>query len=141
MQISHLMFNVRDQDEAKAFYLDKLGWELGDDLPFAEGGGLRWLTVHPPGQPNVRVGLMPVEAGTFSPEIKRRKAELLALSGLGGGIIFTDDCRRDFAELRDRGVEFSEEPEERFYGIDCGFRDPSGNSWRLTQPAAGITAA
>ncbi len=130
--ISHMMLYCRDQDEAKRFYTEVLGFELGDDVAFGED--FRWLTVHLPGQPDTRVGLMPPHAGN-PPELVERVSEVLALGGMMGGILQTDDCRRDHAVLRERGVEFTEEPEERFYGIDAGFRDPSGNPWRLTQPA------
>jgi catechol 2,3-dioxygenase-like lactoylglutathione lyase family enzyme len=132
MQISHMMLYCRDQDEARDFYVDKLGFEVESDVEFGES--FRWLTVRAPGQ-DLEVGLMPVGAGPHPPEIVERASELLALGGMMGGILQTDDCRRDYETLRDRGVEFREEPEERFYGIDAGFRDPSGNPWRLTQPA------
>ncbi len=131
--LSHMMLYVRDQDEAKAFYVDTLGFELGDDVAFGED--FRWLTVHLPDQPETRIGLVPPHAGGKDPEIVQRISELLALGGMMGGILNTDDCRATYEELRSRGVEFTEEPSERFYGIDAGFRDPSGNPWRLTQPA------
>ncbi|MGI8622856.1 MAG: VOC family protein [Solirubrobacteraceae bacterium] len=130
--ISHMMLYVRDQDEAKDYYVSTLGMELGDDVPFGED--FRWLTVHLPGQSDTRICLMPPHAGK-EPELAKRVGELLALGGLMGGILTTEDCHAAYAQLRSRGVEFSEEPTERFYGIDCGFRDPSGNPWRLTQPA------
>jgi catechol 2,3-dioxygenase-like lactoylglutathione lyase family enzyme len=132
MHISHMMLYCRDQDEARDFYVEKLGFEVESDVEFGEN--YRWLALHLPGQ-DLNVVLMPPDAGPHPPEIVDRIRELLALGGMMGGIINTDDCRRDYEALRERGVEFSEEPEERFYGIDCGFRDPSGNPWRLTQPA------
>ncbi|MEA2126361.1 MAG: hypothetical protein QOI80_3143 [Solirubrobacteraceae bacterium] len=132
MQISHMMIYCRDQDEARDFYVDKLGFEVESDVAFGED--FNWLTVRVPGQDLV-VGLMPPHAGPHPPEIVDRVRELLALGGMMGGILNTDDCRRDYERLRERGVEFTEEPEERFYGIDAGFRDPSGVPWRLTQPA------
>jgi catechol 2,3-dioxygenase-like lactoylglutathione lyase family enzyme len=132
MHISHMMIYCRDQDEARDFYVDKLGFELDGDVEFGEN--FRWLTVRIPGQ-DVVVCLMPTHAGPHPPEVVERIQELLALGGMMGGILNTDDCRRDYETLRERGVEFTEEPEERFYGIDCGFRDPSGIPWRLTQPA------
>ena len=132
MQISTMMLYCRDQDEARDFYVEKLGFELRSDVEFGES--FRWLTVGVPGQDTV-VCLMPIGAGPHPPEVKQRAGELLALGGMMGGILETDDCRRDYERLRERGVEFTEEPEERFYGIDAGFRDPSGIPWRLTQPA------
>jgi catechol 2,3-dioxygenase-like lactoylglutathione lyase family enzyme len=130
--ISHMMLYCRDQDEARDFYVDKLGFEVTSDVEF--GADFRWVTVALPGRPDLNVCLMPTHAGPHPPEIQQRAAELLALGGTMGGIIETDDCRGDYERLRERGVEFTEEPEDRFYGIDCGFRDPSGNPWRLTQP-------
>ena len=132
MQISHMMLFCRDQDEARDFYRDKLGFEVQGDVEFGED--FRWLTLSLPGQ-DIELCLMPPHAGPHPPEVVDRIRELLALGGMMGGIIQTDDCRRDYEMLRERGVEFTGEPEERFYGVDVGFRDPSGNPWRLTQPA------
>lgn len=129
--ISHMMLYCRDQDEARDFYVDKLGFEVTADVEF--GAGFRWVTVALPGHEDLNVCLMPPTAGN-PPEVQKKVAEVLALGGMMGGIIQTDDCRRDHDRLRERGVEFTEEPEDRFYGIDAGFRDPSGNPWRLTQP-------
>jgi catechol 2,3-dioxygenase-like lactoylglutathione lyase family enzyme len=131
--ISHMMIFCRDQDEAKAFYTEKIGLECSADVPI--GPGYRWLTFNHPDNPNFHLCVMPTGAGPYGPEIGQRQAELLALGGMMGGILETDDCRRDYEILKGRGVEFTEEPEERFYGVDCGFRDPSGVPWRLTQPA------
>jgi len=122
----------RDQDEARDWYVDVLGFEFRNDVPLGEDGP-RWLTVAMPGQ-DLEVVLMPPGAGK-EPEVAKRADELVALGGWSGGILQTDDCRGDYERLRAKGVEFTEEPTERFYGIDCGFRDPSGVPWRLTQPA------
>ena len=127
-----MMVTVHDQDEALAFYVDKLGFEVRADIPFA---GHRWLTVGLPDQ-DVEVCLLPPEMGPQSDEVKAQTRNLMALGALSAGIIRTDDCRADYQRLLERGVEFTEEPVERFYGIDAGFRDPSGNPGRLTQPAA-----
>ena len=129
--ISHMMIFCRDQDEAKAFYTEKIGLECTSDTPM--GPDLRWLTFSLPDQADFNLCVMPTGAGPYGPDVKRRQDELLALGGTMGGVLATDDCRRDFEQLRSRGVEFTEEPEDRFYGIDCGFRDPSGVPWRLTQ--------
>jgi len=128
--ISHMMIFCRDQDEAKAFYVDKLGFECTADVPF--GPDSRWVALRRPGQ-DFHLSLVRPGAGNHGPEIQRRQEELLALGGFVGGIIDTDDCRGDFERLSALGVEFTEEPEDRFYGIDAGFRDPSGIPWRLTQ--------
>lgn len=132
--ISHVMILCRDQDEAKAFYTEKVGLECSADVPL--GDDYRWLTFNHPDQPGFHLCVMPCGAGPYGPEIGRRQEELLALGGLPGGVLETDDCRRDYELLRSRGVEFTEEPEDRFYGIDAGFRDPSGIPWRLTQAHA-----
>ena len=123
---------VHDQDEALAFYTDKLGFEVRVDQTIPEMG-FRWLTVGPPGQDDVSIVLMPVLVRMLDDA----GAELLQgamARGLAGTIFLTtDDCHAAYEELKARGVEFSEPPEERPYGIDAGIRDPSGNPIRLTQ--------
>ncbi len=121
--ISHMMLYCRDQNEARDFYVDKLGFELTSDTPF--GQDFNWLTVALPGRPETNVCLMPPHAGN-PPAVQEKVAEVLALGGMMGGILETDDCRRDYEMLRERGVEFSEEPEDRFYGIDCRLPGPVG---------------
>jgi catechol 2,3-dioxygenase-like lactoylglutathione lyase family enzyme len=132
--LSHMFLWVRDQQEAKDFYVDRLGFEVGTDVTLDEYGGMRWLTVCPPG--GVQVVLAPAD-GSFvhDPDGPAFLREMLA-KGLGsGGILAVDDCRATYDALRGRGVEFTEEPTEHFYGVDAAFRDPSGNQWRMTQPA------
>jgi catechol 2,3-dioxygenase-like lactoylglutathione lyase family enzyme len=132
IKLSHVCLFVRDQDEALDFYTNKLGFELRFDVPFS---GHRWLTVGPPEQPDVQIALLRTDMGPLDDTTKAQIDELLAKGAMGGIILDTDDCRARYEELRARGVEFSEEPTDRFYGIDAGFRDPSGNSIRLVQPA------
>ena len=124
---------VHDQDEALAFYTGKLGMELRQDVTVPELGNFRWLTVGVPGQ-EVEIVLMAIPG---PPVIDNQTAgEIAALTAKGfAGTVFltTDDCQKSYEELSARGVEFTETPEERPYGIDAGFRDPSGNSFRLTQ--------
>jgi catechol 2,3-dioxygenase-like lactoylglutathione lyase family enzyme len=138
IRISHAMLWVRDQDEALAFYTEKLGWEVRSDVTMAELGSYRWLTVGPAGQPDIAVVLNAIpgppvmDAGTAE-EIR----SLMAKGWAGSVFLTTDDVQAAYEELTARGVEFFEKPEERPYGIDSGFRDPSGNSFRLMQtPAA-----
>lgn len=130
--VSHFHVVVRDQDEAKAFYTEKLGLEVRQDLTIDEGG-YRWLTVGPPDQPDVSLMLMGP-----GPHLDAQTAEqalgLVAQGATGGGIFHTTDCRATCKELEARGLELSQQPDERFYGIDAAFRDPSGNLWRLVQP-------
>ncbi|QYN39930.1 VOC family protein [Pseudonocardia sp. DSM 110487] len=123
--------NVLDLDEAKRFYVDVLGFEVGID---SEIDGFRWLTVHPPGHPDMPMMLVVPEPPVVEEPIAGQLRSLIARGFLGLGALRTDDCRATCEELKARGVEFTEEPEERFYGIDAAFRDPFGNHWRLTQP-------
>jgi uncharacterized glyoxalase superfamily protein PhnB len=119
---------VGDQDEALAWYTEKLGFEKRTDV---EAGDWRWVTVAAPGQ-DLQISLIdPSVRPDVDPDIR----SLMARGGLNGLIIATDDCRASYAELSARGVEFTSEPEDVFYGIDCGFRDPFGNAFRLTQIA------
>ena len=125
---------VHDQDEALAFYTQKLGMEVRADVTLPEMGDFRWLTVGPAGQEDVAITLMPIPGPpVFDAETAEQIRSLMS-KGAGATVFLeTDDCRASYEELKARGVEFVEEPEERPYGIDCGFRDPSGNSIRLTQ--------
>ena len=125
---------VHDQDEALDFYTKKLGMEVRSDVTLAELGNFRWLTVGPPRQPDISIVLMAIPGPpVMDPETAQQVKTLMA-KGFAGTVFFTtDDVRSDYEQLKARGVEFTEEPEERPYGIDAGFRDPSGNSFRLTQ--------
>ena len=125
---------VHDQDEALAFYTEKLGWELRADVTLPELGGYRWLTVGPPGQEDIAIVLMPIPGPPImDAETGQQVRDLMAKGFAGTVFLTTDDVRASYEELKARGVEFSEPPEERPYGIDSGFRDPSGNAVRLTQ--------
>ena len=125
---------VHDQDEALAFYTQKLGWEVRTDVTLAEMGDFRWLTVGPPGQEDFAIVLMAIPGPPVMDADTADQVRNLMSKGFAGTVFLTtDDVQADYEALRSRGVEFTEEPEERPYGIDCGFRDPSGNSIRLTQ--------
>jgi predicted enzyme related to lactoylglutathione lyase len=130
MKIANVNTWVHDQDEALAFYTDKLGWEVRADVTLPELGPYRWLTVGPPSQQDVAVVLNAIPG---PPVMDEQIKTLMAKGWLGSVFLQTDDCRATYEELKGRGVEFTEAPEERPYGIDAGFRDPSGNSIRLTQ--------
>jgi catechol 2,3-dioxygenase-like lactoylglutathione lyase family enzyme len=132
--ITHTFIHVLDQDEALDFYVGKLGMVVNTD---ADLGFMRWLTVNFPEQPEVQIGLMLPGPPAYDDATTAQIRELVAKGGNSGLIIETDDCRRDYERLRAAGVEFTEEPTERFYGIDCGLRDPFGNPLRMTQPAEG----
>lgn len=134
-RITHTLIHVLDQDEALDFYVGKLGLVVNVD---ADLGNMRFLTVGPPDQPDVQLVLLqpgpPVHDDSTAEQIR----ELVAKGGGGGGVIFaTDDCRATYEELRAAGVEFTQEPTERFYGTDCALRDPFGNPIRITQPPDG----
>jgi uncharacterized glyoxalase superfamily protein PhnB len=125
---------VHDQDEALAFYTQKLGMEVRSDVTLPEMGDFRWLTVGPAGQPEIAIVLMAIPGPPVMDEETAEEVKKLVAKGFAGTIFLTtDDCQASYEELKARGVEFSEPPEERPYGIDSGFRDPSGNSFRLTQ--------
>jgi catechol 2,3-dioxygenase-like lactoylglutathione lyase family enzyme len=133
-QLTHVNVWVHDQDEALAFYTEKLGMEVRDDVTVPEMGNFRWLTVAPPGQTEVSLTLMAVPGPPVFEERTQQLVKELVAKGVAGGLFFaTDDCRADYEELKAKGVEFSEEPTERPYGVDAGLRDPSGNSIRLVQ--------
>jgi catechol 2,3-dioxygenase-like lactoylglutathione lyase family enzyme len=133
-QLTTVQVWVHDQDEALAFYTDKLGLELRDDVTVPEMGNFRWLTVGVPGQPDVAITLMAIPGPPVFEEETRRQIAALLSKGASGGLFFrTDDCRSTYEELKTRGVEFQQEPTEQPYGVDAGFRDPSGNSMRMVQ--------
>jgi predicted enzyme related to lactoylglutathione lyase len=134
MRIANAQLWVHDQDEALAFYTQKLGWEVRSDVTLPEMGDFRWLTVGPAGQTDFSVVLMAIPGPPmFEPETTEQIETLMAKGCAGTVFLTTDDCQAAYDELAGRGVEFTEAPEERPYGIDAGFRDPSGNSLRLTQ--------
>lgn len=134
MKIATAQIWVHDQEEALAFYTEKLGFEVRADVTMAELGNFRWLTVGPSGQEDVSLVLMAIPGAPVFDDETKEQVETLMGKGFASTVFFTtDDCRRDYEELSARGVEFTEEPEVRPYGIDAGFRDPSGNRFRLSQ--------
>jgi uncharacterized glyoxalase superfamily protein PhnB len=127
---------VHDQEEALAFYTEKLGMEVRSDVTLPEMGDFRWLTVGPPDQDDVAIVLMAVPGPPVMDNETAEQVRTLMAKGFAGTVFLTtDDCRKAYEELSARGVEFVETPEVRPYGIDAGFRDPSGNNFRLTQLA------
>jgi catechol 2,3-dioxygenase-like lactoylglutathione lyase family enzyme len=132
-QLTHVQVWVHDQDEALAFYTEKLGMELREDVTVPEMGNFRWLSVGLPGQ-EVSITLMAVPGPPVFDEDTRKQIHELLAKGASGGLFFaTDDVRASYEELKSRGVEFGQEPTEQPYGIDAGFRDPSGNNFRMAQ--------
>jgi uncharacterized glyoxalase superfamily protein PhnB len=134
IRLANAQLWVHDQDEALAFYTQKLGMEVRADVTLAEMGNFRWLTVGPAGQPDVSIVLMAIPGPPVMDADTAEQVKSLMAKGFAGTVFLTtDDCRASYEELRGRGVQFTEQPEERPYGIDSGLRDPSGNSIRLTQ--------
>jgi uncharacterized glyoxalase superfamily protein PhnB len=134
MRIANAQLWVLDQEEALAFWTEKVGFEVRADVTLAEMSDFRWLTVGPPGQEDVSVVLMAIPGEPMLDAATQGQIRDLVAKGYAGTVFLTtDDCRAEYERLVARGVEFSEAPEERPFGIDAGFRDPSGNSIRLTQ--------
>ena len=125
---------VHDQDEALQFYTNKLGMEVRADVTLPEMGDFRWLAVGPANQPDFSIVLMAIPGPPIMDADTAEQVKSLMAKGFAGTIFLTtEDVHADYEQLKSRGVEFSETPEERPYGIDSGFHDPSGNSFRLTQ--------
>ncbi len=138
-KIANAQVWVHDQDEALAFYTQKLGMEVRADVTLPELGDFRWLAVGPASQPDFSIVLMAIPGPpVMDPDTADQVRALMAKGFAGTVFLTTDDVQASYEELRSRGVEFSETPEERPYGIDSGFHDPSGNSFRLTQVREGI---
>ena len=136
IKLANINVWVHDQEEALAFYTEKLGWEVRADVQLPEIPDFRWLTVSPPGQPDVAIVLMEVPGPpVFEEETRQKVLDIMAKGAATGLFLNTDDFNASYEELKGRGVEFSEEPTERPYGIDAGFHDPSGNAFRLIQQA------
>lgn len=132
-QLTHAQVWVHDQDEALAFYTEKLGMELREDVTVPEMGNFRWLTVGLPGQ-DVGLALLTVPGPpVFDADTQAKVQEVLAKGAAGGLFFSTDDVHASYEKLKDLGVEFHGEPEQQPYGIDVGFRDPSGNQMRMAQ--------
>lgn len=129
-QIAYTNVFVLDMDEAKAFYTEKLGFEVRDDVRM---DGFRWLTVSPVGQASPSLVLMPIGSRAMDEEDAKNLRALVAKGAFGVGVLDTDDCHATYKELSARGVEFVQEPAERPYGVEAVFRDNSGNWFSLTQ--------
>lgn len=134
IRLSSTQLWVHDQNEALDFYTNKLGWQITSDMTIAEMGNFRWLAVAPPNQPDVAVVLMAIPPAPVMDDTTAATVRDLMGKGFAGTLFLTtDDIRSAVADLKARGVEFVDEPEERPYGIDAGFHDPSGNHLRLAE--------
>jgi len=130
-KLSHTTLYVIDQERAKSFYTEKLGFEVRADQML---GNFRWLTVSPPGQAELEIVLMSVgQAPSLDDESRAALTRLIESGKMGACVFQTKDCRKTYAELKARGVTFRSEPEERFYGVEALFQDDSGNWFSLTQ--------
>jgi predicted enzyme related to lactoylglutathione lyase len=134
IRIANAQLWVHDQEEALAFYTQKLGMEVRADVTVAELGDFRWLAVGPAGQSDVSIVLMAIPGPPVMDDETAEEVRSLMAKGFAGTIFLTtEDCHAAYEELKGRGVEFATPPEEQPYGIDSSFRDPSGNHIRLTQ--------
>jgi catechol 2,3-dioxygenase-like lactoylglutathione lyase family enzyme len=121
---------VRDQDEALAFYVDKVGFRVHTDV---RNGDYRWLTIQHPEQPSFQLGLFVPGPPTID-EATAQSARVIVAKGAMPPLVLTvTDCRAAYDLMRGKGVEFTQEPVERFGTVDAGFRDPSGNGWKMIQ--------
>ncbi len=121
---------VRDQDEALAFYVEKLGFRVHTD---ARNGDYRWLTVQHPDQPSLQLGLFVPQPPTVDAATAQTLRELVAKGAMPPLVLAVDDCRAAYDRMHACGVEFTQEPIERYGSVDAGFRDPSGNWWKMIQ--------
>ena len=134
IKLSNAQVWVGDQDEALAFYTNKVGWEVRSDITMPELGDFRWLAVGPAAQPDISVVLMAIPGPpVMDTQTAEQVRELMAKGFTGTLFLTTDDIQATYKELTGRGVEFVEKPEQRPYGIDGAFRDPSGNNIRIAQ--------
>jgi catechol 2,3-dioxygenase-like lactoylglutathione lyase family enzyme len=124
---------VRDQDEAYDFYVGKLGFRVHTDQ---RNGDYRWLTVQHPDQPTFQLGLFRPQAPMHDPATAQALNELVAKGAMPPLVMAVDDCRATWARLRERGVEFTQEPIARYGNVDANFRDPSGNGWKIIEEGA-----
>lgn len=130
-RVSHGTIWVEDQERAKGFYVDKLGFEVRADVTM---GNFRWLTVGPKAQPDFELVLMRIGSGMRTDaETTARVRELVTSGMLGGYVLATDDCQKTYEDLVAKGVEFPSPPTEHPYGIQAMFKDDSGNLFSLSQ--------
>jgi catechol 2,3-dioxygenase-like lactoylglutathione lyase family enzyme len=121
---------VRDQDEAHEFYVEKLGFRVHTDV---RNGDYRWLTVQHPEQPSFQLGLFKAGPPVLDAATTQAVEAIVAKGAMPPLVLVVDDCRAEFDRMSARGVEFTQEPVQRFGTVDAGFRDPSGNGWKMIQ--------
>ena len=134
-KLSHVTLFVNNQDEAKDFYINKLGFEVHTDHTME--GGFRWLTVGPKTQPDLEIVLMEPKAGPMFDEESAQAIRLLLKKGvLGSGVFQVDDCLKTYEDLKKKGGQFAGAPEDRFYGVEAIMHYGLGNWFSMTQPKA-----
>jgi catechol 2,3-dioxygenase-like lactoylglutathione lyase family enzyme len=121
---------VRDQDEALAFYVEKLGFRVHTDV---RNGDYRWLTVQHPDQPSLQIGLFKPGPPVHDEATARTLHAVVAKGAMPPLVLAVDDCRAAYGRMRAVGVEFTQEPTSRYGNVDAGFRDPSGNGWKMVE--------
>jgi catechol 2,3-dioxygenase-like lactoylglutathione lyase family enzyme len=131
-RLSHATLYVLDQDAAKDFYVNKLGFDVRMDGKM--DNGFRWLTVSPKGQPDLQIILMQVDGPNIEPEVAKTIRSLLTEGKINGGVLQTSDCRKTYEELKTKGVEFLSPPKDQFYGVEAIMKDNSGNWFSMTEP-------
>ncbi len=124
---------VLDQDEALAFYVGKLGFRVHSDV---RNGDYRWLTVQHPEQPSFQLGLFKPGPPVHDAATAETLCQVLAKGAMPPLVLMVDDCRATCERLKARGVEFTQEPVDRYGTVDAGFRDPSGNGWKVIESTA-----
>jgi catechol 2,3-dioxygenase-like lactoylglutathione lyase family enzyme len=132
-RLSHATLYVLDQDAARDFYENKLGFDVRRNAKM--DNGFRWLTVSPKGQPDLQIILMQVDGPNMQPEVAATIRGLLTQGKLNGGVLQTSDCRKTYEELKAKGVELPSPPKEQFYGIEAILKDNSGNWFSMTEPS------
>jgi catechol 2,3-dioxygenase-like lactoylglutathione lyase family enzyme len=124
---------VRNQDEAVEFYVGKLGFNVHTDV---KNGDYRWLTVQHPDQPSIQLGLFAPQPPTIDEDTAQTMREVVAKGAMPPLVLVVDDCRAEYARMSGKGVEFTQEPVERYGSVDASFRDPSGNGWKMIEARA-----
>jgi catechol 2,3-dioxygenase-like lactoylglutathione lyase family enzyme len=124
---------VRDQDEALQFYVEKLGFKVHTDV---RNGDYRWLTVQHPDQPFFQLGLFKPQPPVLDEATAQTVREIVAKGAMPPLVLVVDDCHAAYERMRAAGVEFTQEPVERYGAVDAGFRDPAGNGWKMIEQAA-----
>ncbi|MHB8473895.1 MAG: VOC family protein [Gammaproteobacteria bacterium] len=121
---------VRDQDEALAFYTEKLGFQVHTDV---RNGNFRWLTVQHPQQPSFQLGLFLPGPPMHDTATAQALHAMVAKGAMPPLVLVVEDCRADYERMCGQGVEFTQAPEDRYGTVDAGFRDPSGNGWKMIE--------